>query len=494
MFCALLGGAAPVAAAPRRDVPTSPGSMQPGTCATVADPIDYRPQAAQVGEISNIVYLNRCIGGCAITKVANGQTDARQDWSETVDADITFPEFAVEPADWAAVMACVQNGFDAYDIVVTDVDPMDASHHETVVSGLAGDIGLPASVLGISRLSPVCAPYDNSISFAFAFHPAHSGPSGVDVGELCTTIVHEVGHAYGMEHAYFCQDVMTYIADECGEQKFFRDELMQCGEGFGSQDQDPSDDIRPCTCGGSQQNTHLKMSQVFAANPDLPVPEVEIVSPEPDATVTDGFPIFANASNGLRGIGGYTLLINGWPWAEEDLHTYDDSSQLIQITVPASVPDGYLDIELQVDNDIRTDVGVAALTVLKGAPCTTAEACADGQTCGDGRCFWAPPSLALGEACEFDQACLSNTCEQGTCTQTCLAGVADQCPDGLACVAPDGTSAGFCLVEGGGDDGGGCCMAASSRGGIGAQLALGLLVALALVRPRRRGARHQIDG
>lgn len=458
--------------------------MRPGTCGTVADPVDDRPTAEMLGEISNVVYLNRCIGGCTITKVADGQTDSRQNWSETVDADITFPEFAVSAEDWAAVKACVQNGFGAYDIVVTDVDPGTASHHETIISGLAGDIGLPESVLGISRLSPVCAPYDNSISFAFAMHPAISRPSGLDVGELCTTIVHEVGHAYGMEHAYFCQDVMTYIADECGEQKFFRDELMQCGEGFGSQDQDPSDDIRPCTCGGSLQNTHLKMSQVFPPGPDLSVPEVEIVSPAPDATVTDGFTIFANAINGLRGIGGYRLVINGWTWAEESLHDYDDASQLIQLTVPGSVPDGYLDIELQVDNDIRTNMGVAALTVLKGEPCASADACADGQACEDGRCFWEPASLELGAACEFDQACLSNVCEQGTCTQACLAGVADQCPDDLACIAPAGTSAGFCLSDDG--DGGGCCSTAPGADGTAGRIGLGLLVALALVRPRRR--------
>jgi hypothetical protein len=480
----LVAGATPglVAAAPGagNDHP-SPGSMKFGTCGTVADTVDHRSELERAAPISNVIFLNRCIGTCQITKVENGLTDSRLDWSETpVGGDVLLPQFDITEEEWTDLLACVQDGFAPYDIVVTDVDPGDDSHHETMVSGTPQMLGLPADILGISRLSSTCEPYDNSISFAFAMHPAHRLGDGARVEELCTTIVHEVGHAYGMEHAHFCEDVMTYIADECGERKYFRDELMQCGEGFGTNDPDPSDDIRPCTCGGSRQNTHLKMSLVFDPNPEsLPPPEVIVSSPAPDSTVVDGFPIFANADGGLRGLGRYEVNINGYTWLSEELHDYGEPDLLIQTEAPAGLPDGYLDIDVVVYNDIRTESSTASVTVLKGAPCENADTCADGQLCEDGRCFWEPASLGFGEACEFEQACLSGVC-QGICTQACQVGVADACPEGYECETEAGGSTGFCgkPVEGG------CCSAGDDR--LGGRVALGGLVLLGLMWPRRR--------
>ena len=472
-------------AAPRSSGdPGSPTSMRPGSCGTPTSSVDLRSEAERAAAISNVIFMNRCIGGCLITKVADGQTDARLNWSETpVNGDVGLPQFDIEPDDWTALMACVQDGFAPYDIVVTDVDPMDASHHEAIVAGKPQDIGMPDDILGVSRLSSTCEPFDNSISFSFAEHPGHETVDGPRVIELCTTIVHEVGHAYGMEHAHFCSDVMTYIADSCGERKYFRDELMVCGEGFGTNDPDPSDDTRPCTCSGSLQNTHAKMALVFDPNPEpLPTPEVAINTPAADETVSDGFLIFATADGALRGLGRYEVLINGYIWVTEEIHDYGDASVLIEVAAPASLPDGYLDIEVRAYNDLRTEFGVAEVTALKGSPCTNEDSCATGQLCEEGRCFWEAPTLDFGEDCEFPQACLSGICE-GTCTTTCQVGVADACPSGFECEAPAGASSGLCAAPAEG----GCCSTADATGaGMATRIGLGLFVIGVLLRPRRR--------
>jgi hypothetical protein len=128
------------------------------------------------------------------------------------------------------------------------------------------------------------------------------------------------------------------------------------------------------------------------------------------------------------------------------------------------------------------------VTVTKGAPCDTADACAKGQKCEEGRCFWEPATGELGDECAYPQFCVSGICrgtaELQICTQACVPGVSDACPSGYTCV-PAEANTGICFVA----DDGGCC--STSRGGAPwapialATLTLGLLV----VRGRQRRGR-----
>jgi MYXO-CTERM domain-containing protein len=112
-----------------------------------------------------------------------------------------------------------------------------------------------------------------------------------------------------------------------------------------------------------------------------------------------------------------------------------------------------------------------------------------GQKCEAGKCFWDPPAGEIGDDCTYPQFCKSMNCqgEEGAmiCTQNCIPGTSDACPDGLECVAT-GPSQGICYHGGGG---GGCCSVSTEdgtaplavHGGI-AMLLLGLML-------RRRRAR-----
>src|SRR5262249_47718112 len=151
------------------------------------------------------------------------------------------------------------------------------------------------------------------------------------------------------------------------------------------------------------------------------------------------------------------------------------------LAFPADVPDGVIDIVVKAYDDLPVETDSTTVTVTKGAPCASADACAKGQQCDStGRCLWSPPTGQLGDACSYPQFCQSGICE-GTadkqiCTESCIVGVADSCPSGFDCIMTNGVD-GICFPP---DQSGGCCQA--GRGGAAAQLGLSVIVLGLVVR------------
>ncbi len=396
------------------------------------------PRAA----ISNILFLNRCPGGCVITK---GTDDARADRSSIPDiasgATATLTEWNHGDEVWDATVACVREVLAPYDIVVTDQDPGSQSHHESMVAGNPTELGWDSSIAGVSPMAPDCRPLDNIISFAFANAYGDDDPL-----EHCWTIVHEAGHAYGLEHVLECRDPMTYLTS-CG-QKFFRNHWLECAaEGDFNEPWAEA----PCRC-NALQNSHQKLLDVFGPGAGAPPPETTIELPAENAQVRPGFVVYTTASD-PRGVEHIKLYANGAQLFDLSVDPYDPGPHALH--TPMGLSDGYLDIEARAFTDLEIP-GSASVTVLKGEPCTSAAACAVGQSCSDGRCVWPPPSAAVGEPCNRSSECLSELCPERDglkmCTTWCE--VDEQCQSGMAC-ADDGIcwltdDAGCCAVTGGG--------------------------------------------
>ncbi|MEZ4365691.1 MAG: hypothetical protein R2939_05320 [Kofleriaceae bacterium] len=460
-----LGAAHAQAMKPGRTLVPSPEDAPEGPHAVYI--IDDTLEA--VGDVSNIIFLNRCVGGCTITGTEN-RSDAR-----TNESSIPMPgsgtfnvaEFAYTNEDWDELVACVQKVYAPYDVVVTDVDPgQSVIHHEAIVAGISANIGWPPDVLGVGTVAGDCSPYDNGISFSFA--NAHAS-----MQDLCHTVAQESAHTYGLDHELECSDPRTYL-EGCGP-KFFRNLNAVCGE-FSA---------RPCRCSGAQ-NSHVSLNAVFGPNPTpLPAPTASVVSPSDGATVTSGFSVFVQATHD-RGFSAAELWINGYRWAVTTEDDFTKTSGTYTLATPPSVPDGIMDLEVRVYDDLHTVYGSAELTVTKGAPCTSAASCSEGQQCEEGRCFWDPPTAELGAACEYDEFCLSGECRDdgsgAICTQACITGTANACPTGLECTAAAGTSTGYCFLPG---EDGGCC-SAGDRGVAGRFAIAGLVVAFVLGGGRRR--------
>jgi MYXO-CTERM domain-containing protein len=426
------------------------------------DVLAMPPQPQTEGALGGqIIYLNRCIGGCDIHL---GAEDATNNTSPIPKNPATFPEPVWMPGEWDQIVQCVREVYSPYDVMITDQRPS-AVFNEVIVAGDPGSIGNDPSSGGVASVSLDCSPRTNSVAFVFA--------SAIDVFAqedannrvwgTCWTIAQESAHLYGLDHEFqflsnmrsACSDPMTYLSD-CGGQKFFRNQAASCGE-FGP--------ARP-GCGptngcASAQNSHQKLLNVLGPGTPITTPPVTSISlPAAGATIGNGTAVHALA-RAQRGIGKVELWINGYRWGSAPGVPFGSAGQPESdygIVIPAGVPDSILDIQIKAFDDINVEGDSAVVTVTKGAAggCQSASTCAKGQKCDAGKCYWDPPTGQLGDTCGYNQFCQSDLC-QGTadkqiCTQTCLVGVTDPCPTGFDCVPTSGGN-GICFPP----DAGGCC-------------------------------------
>jgi hypothetical protein len=448
----------------------SPTWMPSGPIAYVHD----TSEVAADDPISNIIFLNRCVGGCALTATDN-VSDARTNMTSIPKGDPgprTMQAFAQGDEMWDALVACVKDVYAPYNVEVTDVDPGESVvHHEAIVAGFASDIGWQGA-LGVGSVRGDCQAINNGISFTFA----NQIP---DVEFMCATVAQESAHTFGLEHVLECTDPLTYLGG-CGR-KYFRNVASVCGEELAAP--------RSCACSG-RQNSHVRFLDLFGySDTPMEAPTTTLSSPADGETVNDGFAILASAA-AQRGVSIAEFWLNGYLWGTVDDFDFANQGGTYQLTVPGDVPDGRIDIEVRVYNDLQTEYGTATATVQKGELCDDAATdCLEGQACdGEGRCAWPAPTGALGDACEYPQFCLSGVCEVGgdgaaICTQACQTGTADSCPAELTCVPDEGSSLGFCFVA---EPTGGCCSATASSTSVRAHVGLAALVFGLLFVPRRR--------
>jgi len=487
-LCAALLVAAPVGAEPAGHSPTLTSAGVPGRRVVVDAPATRF--ATPAATISSTLYLERCPGGCVIRQGAN---DARTNTSVIPKfSPARIGEFANgqgaigadADAEWKQILRCMREVYSPYNVVVTDVrPPSDQGYHEAIIAGSPSDIGLGSDILGVAPLAGDCSPIDNVISFSFAGN--HS--STERVLNICWTAAQESAHAFGLDHEYAfsggrsaCNDPMTY-STECGGQKFFRNERASCGE----------TKPRPCKCGTSQ-NSHKKLLSVFGAGtPITSKPTIVLDTPMAGGGMLGG-EVVADAG-AQRGVARVEVWFNGFPWADTRGARFNFNGQpdpaTYTIIVPTALPDSIVDVKTVAYDDLEIATESAVVTVVNGAPCTTAVGCARGQKCEAGRCFWDPPTLEFGARCEYSQLCKSLFCEtiqdQPICTQKCVLDDDDVCPSGFVCAASEANSGqGVCFFS----SSAGCCSV--DRSGDAWLVPGGIAAVLLGVVTRRRRARH----
>lgn len=422
---------------------------------------ELAPDAIASEHFSNILFINRCSGGCIIQP---GPNDARHNTSSIAgNTTRELSEFAYDDATFDAVIDCVRELYAPYDVEVTTTDPGDSTfHHEAILAGTPSELGLDPNIGGIAPAN--CEPLNNVISFSFA------NRTGGDVEDMCWTVAQESAHSYGLpDHVFDCHDPMTYIPG-C-QRKYFRNKNYECGE-F---------ETRSCMCGGATQNSHVELRKTFGDGTPAPPPSVEILAPEAGVEVPDSFGIFVNSSD-PRLVDKVEIWFNGTKVSEKKGNDFPNPEPRYSFTAP-SWPDGYIDIEVKSYNDLGSE-GIASVRVLKGEPCSDASTCLAGQECSDGGCSYPPANRQLGEACEIDQNCVEGGCAendgQRVCAVTCNPSVQGSCADGFECLAQ-----GACWPV---EEAGGCCSVAGGqqRGERLPWAALGLFAAaLVLIRRRR---------
>ncbi len=435
------------------------------------------------------LYLNRCIGGC---QIAPGDDDMTQTPIKSLAApsNLTLAEATdVTEQEWQQIVQCVKEVYSPLNIKVTDQKPAAGTSYSGVVfSGTDADksfpkfmTGSPGVTGGFAFVPGNCSANIRGVAYVFADNQTvnvfanDQGPTNTlsaRVNSLCATIAQETAHSFGLDHSFeyvddkasACNDPMSYETD-CGGQRFFRNRAARCGVSGGIDGSEPGP--RDCKCGFSQ-NTHLHLLNLFGEGTSLiPAPTAAITQPATSSTAANSLPGTIVASAGSkRGVGRVELFINGHKWAEVkgaafgSLGQPDPSPYSIQI--PAAVPDSIVDLQVKAYDDLELVGESAVITLVKGAAggCTSAASCAEGQRCEAGKCFWDPPAGEVGDACTFPEFCKSGQCsdstiqDDGVCTQPCVVGLADACPNGLECIAVG--NGGICYTAA---DGGGCCSA-----------------------------------
>jgi uncharacterized protein (TIGR03382 family) len=236
----------------------------------------------------DIIYMNR-VGGTYTPGNNNSSTNR----SSVPNTTSVIPPWNVSEAGWNEVMTCVAAQFAPFDITVTDVDPGDTPHWESVVAGSPGDLGFPNGVGGVSPFTSDCSVIQRSVVYTFA------EVFGNNYRVICEVVAQEVAHSFGLDHQFLCEDPMTYLGG-CGA-KTFQNIDAQCGE----------DQPRTCACGQATQNSVTMLTQrIGAADEQLLPPTVGISSPNDGQTVAQGFNVVVEATDD-RGVSQVELLVDG---------------------------------------------------------------------------------------------------------------------------------------------------------------------------------------
>lgn len=414
---------------------------------------DDSPRLEEQSHSSNIIYLNRCAGGCTIHP---GGNDSRSNHSRIASRQSTVSEWRHSDEAWDDLVQCVQAMYDPYDIVVTDENPGDTPHFESITAGTPGELDLARGVGGIAPFS--CGVVNNAITFTFANRYS-------SVREICEVVAQETAHAFGLEHAYDCEDPMTYLPD-CGT-KWFQDRNSQCGE-FSP---------RACDC-RTNQNSHRLLMDHFGPGPTAG-PNMKFARPTPNSNIEGDFKIEVRSDDYYFDVSEVEVFVNG-----ESLGT---SSIAPFIFSPPEGLEGLTTLEVRAV-DRRGFESSKSVEVNVGAPCSAGSCPASDRVCYQGFCIKGPEvEGGFGFACEKNADCSSELCAtdsegMGVCTETCELENGD-CPAGYGCVSTGETNVCWPGVKEGGEEGG-CALAGERAGGL-ATLAL-LLLGLAMPRRRRR--------
>jgi hypothetical protein len=197
-------------------------------------------------------------------EIRGGRDDAARDTSSIAygavgDGAIDVPAFRGGARRWRALAACVRDRFAEFDLDVVTERPDGAGFTRVMIGG-------EPSMLGYGEGAGGVAPYTGDVvrgAVAFVFADALGG----DVEQLCDATVHEIGHTLGLDHAYRCEDPMSYLHG-CGEKRF-ADVEAACGE----------EGERRCGDGEDTQNSWQILARNVGLRDDAP-------APAPDPTVS----------------------------------------------------------------------------------------------------------------------------------------------------------------------------------------------------------------
>lgn len=192
-------------------------------------------------------------------------------WSQGLES-LTVPAFERGASARDEIIQCIEDGYAPFAVDVVAERPARGKYIMVLVGGSNDMLGYHGSTSGVS---PFTGEYiDDAVVFVFAESVSNRSRA------ICETAVHESGHALGLDHAYVCEDPMSYLYG-CGP-KSFQDVDAYCGEY----------EERACEGGAETQNSYRYLASTFGLRDERDDGRVEADEPidEPIDIVTEPVP------------------------------------------------------------------------------------------------------------------------------------------------------------------------------------------------------------
>lgn len=217
-----------------------------------------KPMVAPMAPVQHVIYLNR-EGGI----IAAGPDDSATNRSSVI-AGARLSHFEVESfrssrVRWDAIVSCVEDQFEAYDIEVVDQRPVEGPYIMAMVGGRPGELAertghehnARTRVTGLAPLGQ--SSIDDAVVFIF------SREMRDQTRPVCETIAHEVGHALSLDHVLNRRDPMTHLPRV--SRRSFQSDVTACGES----------DPRVCVDGSPAQSSHQSLLEILGPRrPEVP--------------------------------------------------------------------------------------------------------------------------------------------------------------------------------------------------------------------------------
>jgi hypothetical protein len=289
---------------------------------------------------SRTVYLNK--GGVTLYP---GSNDSRTNHSTVVTQQTAIVGWSADATTWSGTVSCMRELFSRWDIAVVDTDPGTVPHIEAVFGGTPQQVGLDASVAGVSPFTTDCSIIENSIVFTF------TNANSFTAREACEIMAQEIAHSFGLDHELLAADPMTYLTYTGN--RSFQDQAAQCGESTPR-----SCGISGNVCRATQNSVQLLTDRVGIA--DAILPTIEGMSPNNGATVPPGFQVKVVGSDNNQ-VTGATLKIDG---VQMDSATGPGPFAF----TTASLPEGMHTFSVDITDGKNVKTETRTVTVKIGAP------------------------------------------------------------------------------------------------------------------------------
>jgi hypothetical protein len=238
-----------------------------------------------------------------------------------------FPAYTGGEQNSLSIVQAVENDVAPYGIRVASLErpPKIRPYTMEMIGGSWHDVNIDSAAGGVAPGADCGALGQRHVVYTFA---AGSTP----VGLVANTASQEAGHAWGLDHTFNCNSVMSYCGQ--GEKSFSStcDALCEAGcQGANTAGCRLAHE-QFCGAGTDQQNEDATLSWLFGGNePDVEPPTATIVSPVDQAALEDLADINLAAEIGDN-YGGY-----GWAWRI----THDDEVIFDEVDYERTIDDEY---------------------------------------------------------------------------------------------------------------------------------------------------------